>query len=399
MRPQDQLAWVLKALRRSGSRTLLSALGIAIGIAAVTTLTGIGEGMRGYLLESFSQFGSRVIAITPGVSDNPASPNGLLASSRPLTLNDGDLLRRLPHVQAAIPVLSGTGQVKAGVLSRNTSILGTNHEAAAGWRFTLARGHFLPNEPPRQARALAVLGHTLAQELFADRPALGAQVRIGDRRFRVVGVMAPKGQFLGFDLDDMIFIPAGQAQALFNREDLMEIDLIYDALIPTQTLLQQVEQRLIQHHGRRDFTLYSQEDMLGSLDKILRILSLAIGSLGTVSLLIGAVGIFTIMTIAQAERLTEIGLLRALGAPPALILSLFLAEAVVLALLGGLLGLLLWGLLALILHGLWPGLPLDWQARYLMLALGFSALVGLTAGLLPALRAMGLDPVAALRDE
>ncbi|WP_409420016.1 ABC transporter permease [Pseudaeromonas sp. ZJS20] len=399
MRPRDLLSWVLKALARSGSRTLLSALGIAIGIAAVVTLTGIGEGLRGYLLESFSQFGSRVIAITPGVSDNPASPNGLLASSRPLTLEDGDLLRHQPHVQAVIPVLSGTGQVKAAGLSRDTSILGTNHEAADGWRFTLARGHFLPKESQRQARPLAVLGHTLAQELFADRPALGAQVRIGERRFRVVGVMAPKGQFLGFDLDDMIFIPAGLAQALFNREGLMEIDIIYDAQIPTQARLAQIDQRLSQRHGRRDFTLYSQEDMLGSLDKILRILSLAIGSLGTVSLLIGAVGIFTIMTIAQQERLTEIGLLRALGAPPALILALFLAEAMLLALLGGMLGLLLWGMLALILHVLWPGLPLDWQARYLLLALGFSALVGLTAGLLPAGRAMALDPVAALRDE
>jgi len=399
MRPQDGLAWVLKALSRSGSRTLLSALGIAIGIAAVVTLTGIGEGLRGYLLESFSQFGSRVIAITPGVSDNPASPNGLLASSRPLRLEDGDLLRRLPHVQAVIPVLSGTGQVKAGRLSRDTSILGTNHEAAAGWRFTLAQGHFLPDEPAQQARPLAVLGHTLAQELFAGQPALGAQVRIGPWRFRVVGVMAPKGQFLGFDLDDMIFIPAGLAQSLFNREGLMELDVIYDAQIPTQVLLGQIDQRLTQRHGRRDFTLYSQEDMLGSLDKILGILTLAIGSLGTVSLLIGAVGIFTIMTIAQQERLTEIGLLRALGASPGLILSLFLAEASLLALLGGLLGVLLWGLLALILHGLWPGLPLDWQLHYLLAALGFSALVGLFAGLLPAVRAMGLDPVAVLRDE
>ncbi|MCD8548521.1 MAG: ABC transporter permease [Aeromonadaceae bacterium] len=211
--------------------------------------------------------------------------------------------------------------------------------------------------------------------------------------------MAPKGQFLGFDLDDMIFIPAGLAQSLFNREGLMELDVIYDAQIPTQTLLKQIDQRLTQRHGRRDFTLYSQEDMLGSLDKILGILSLAIGSLGAVSLLIGAVGIFTIMTIAQQERLTEIGLLRALGASPGLILSLFLAEASLLALLGGLLGVLLWGLLALILHGLWPGLPLDWQLHYLLAALGFSALVGLFAGLLPAVRAMGLDPVAVLRDE
>ena len=140
---------------------------------------------------------------------------------------DSNSLRRLPFVTSVIPVLSGVGEVKAGRLTRNTNILGTGHQAAAGWRFSLAQGRFLPDEGTEWPRPLAVLGALVARELFPDRPPLGAFIRVGDRRFQVIGVMAAKGQFLGFDLDDMVYIPTIHAEALFNREGLMEVDVIY----------------------------------------------------------------------------------------------------------------------------------------------------------------------------
>ena len=139
-------------------------------------------------------------------------------------------------------------------------------------------------------RAYAVLGATVARELFPSGNAPGAVIRVGDRRFRVMGVMLPKGQFLGFDLDDMVYIPAAHAQALFNQEGLQEIDLIYQANYSEAQISASIKQLLIARHGAEDFTLFSQQDMLTSLDKILTIVKAAIGGLGIVSLLIGAVG-------------------------------------------------------------------------------------------------------------
>ncbi|MBP8173094.1 MAG: ABC transporter permease [Aeromonadaceae bacterium] len=399
MRGADLLHWLLRALLAGRSRTLLSAIGIAIGIASVTTLTGIGEGLRLYLLESFSQFGSRLIAISPGKNETSGGPQGILANSRPLRLEDADLLRRLPGIEAAIPVLQGQGAVRIHGLTRNTAILGTNHQAAAGWRFALAAGRFLPEDNGAMPRPYAVLGAKVASELFANGQATGSLIRIGDRRFRITGVMASKGQFLGFDLDDMVYIPAPHAQALFNQEGLQEIDLVYAAGLDERAISRTLRQRLTQLHGQEDFTLFSQQDMLASLDKILTIIKAAIGGLGLVSLLIGAVGIFTIMSIAQQERIPEIGLLQALGCPRQTLLLLFLAEAMALALCGGLLGLTLLLLLKLALGLLLPGLPLTLHPLYLLLALLCAAIVGLLAGITPALRAMAQDPIAALRGE
>ena len=399
MRTGDLLLWLLRALMAGRTRSLLSALGIAIGIASVTTLTGIGEGLRLYLLDSFSQFGSRLIAVSPGKTETAGGPQGILASSRPLLLTDADLLRRLPGIEAAIPVVQGQGEVRAGRLTRNTAILGTNHQAALGWRFTLAQGRFLPADDSAMPRAYAVLGAKVANELFSQGEALGTLIRVGDRRFRVMGVMEPKGQFLGFDLDDMVYIPAAHAQALFNQEGLQEIDLVYAEHYNEPQISRAIKHQLVARHGSEDFTLYSQQDMLASLDKILNIVKDAIGGLGIISLLIGAVGIFSIMSIAQQERIPEIGLLQALGCQHQQILLLFLGEAIALALLGGLQGL---GLLLLIRTGvtlLLPSLPLTLHPLYLLLALLSSALVGLLAGISPALRAMKQDPIVALRGE
>jgi putative ABC transport system permease protein len=398
MRLADGSIWVVRALRSARLRSLLTALGIAIGICAVTILTSIGEGIRQYLLESFSQFGTRIVAVTPGRTTTQGVA-GLLSTVRPLSLADARALMSLPHVDAVVPVVQGTARIEAGRYARDTDVYGVGPDMARAWRFELAQGRFLPGPELENSRHFAVLGSKLRAELFQGRSALGEYVRIGERRFVVIGTMRSKGQLLGFDLDDAVYIPADIGLALFNRAGLMETDVVFRASTTSERMSEAVRERLIALHGDEDFTLFTQEDMLASLDRILAMLKFAIGAIGGVALVVGGVGVLSIMTTALRERIEEIGLLRALGCTRRQVLALFLGEAVVLALAGGVLGLLAVLLLVLLLHLLLPGLPIALAPSYALASLALSSTIGLVAGIVPALNAAALDPVEALRAE
>jgi putative ABC transport system permease protein len=394
----DWLTWIIKALLGNRKRSVLTLSGIAIGIASVALLTSIGEGLRLYLLDSFSQFGTRIVAVTPGKVTTQGIP-GMLKSIKPLTIDDAERLRDIPFVELVVPLVGGTGRIEAGELARDSDIFGVGHEAAKAWKMEVALGRFLPPDNPQAPRAYAVLGQKMKQELFGLRNPLGELVRVGEMRFRVVGVMEPKGQFLGFDLDDVIYIPTHLALQLFNQESLMEVDVVFSEQSTSTEISRRISERLEALHGSEDFTLFTQEDMLSSLDKILGLLTLAVAGLGGVSLLIGGVGVLTIMTISLRERTSEIGLLCALGCTRDRILLLFLGEAICLATVGGLAGLTLVVALVLFLQGVIPGLPLALNSGYLMAALLLSSLIGLVAGIAPAVNASRRNPIEALRDE
>lgn len=394
----DWLSWIIKALLGNRKRSVLTLSGIAIGIASVALLTSIGEGLRLYLLDSFSQFGTRIVAVTPGKVTTQGIP-GMLKSIKPLTIDDAERLRDIPFVELVVPLVGGTGRIEAGELARDSDIFGVGHEAAKAWKMEVALGRFLPSDNPQAPRAYAVLGQKMKQELFGLRNPLGELVRVGEMRFRVVGVMEPKGQFLGFDLDDVIYIPTHLALQLFNQESLMEVDVVFSEQSTSTEISRRISERLEALHGSEDFTLFTQEDMLSSLDKILGLLTLAVAGLGGVSLLIGGVGVLTIMTISLRERTSEIGLLCALGCTRDRILLLFLGEAICLATVGGLAGLTLVVALVLFLQGVIPGLPLALNSGYLMAALLLSSLIGLVAGIAPAVNASRRNPIEALRDE
>ena len=399
MRPTDLIALALAALSAHRLRSALTLLGIAVGIAAVILLTSIGEGIHRYVLAEFSQFGSNVIAIQPGKTRTGGVVSGLPTSARPLLPEDAQAIARLTDVVAVTPSVWGNAEVSGNGRLRRTTFYGVGPDMLRVFNGRLASGRFLPAEEVGSERALVVLGAKLERELFGSAGALGARLGIGNMQFRVIGVLAPKGQFLGIDLDDTAFIPASRALELFNRVGVNEIDVVFREGASASRVEAHLRDFMRARHGREDFTLVSQQEMLSTLSDILDVLTLAVGALGGISLLVGGVGIFTIMTIAVTERTSEIGLLVALGARRRSVLMLFLAEAVVLAGLGGVLGLGAGFGIAQLAHALLPALPVHTPVGFALLALAASAAIGLLAGLMPARRAARLDPVVALRAE
>ncbi|MBS1141248.1 MAG: hypothetical protein H6R13_2701 [Proteobacteria bacterium] len=395
----DALQLAIRAITAQRLRSFLTLLGIAVGIAAVILLTSIGEGIHRFVLGEFTQFGTNVITVVPGKTKTGGSPSGLPSSARPLSLDDAKSLERLPHIVAVTPNVRGNAEVEGNGRTRRTLIYGVNSKLPQIFRSTVQSGQFLPADDEGSARAFVVLGSKLKTELFGSENPLGQRLRVGGLHFRIIGVLAPKGQFLGIDLDDTAFVPTARAQELFNREGVDEINIAAEEGIPSALVASRVKIHLIDRHGREDFTIVTQEEMLKTLSNILNVLTMAVGALGGISLLVGGVGIVTIMTIAVTERTGEIGLLVALGAPRRTILALFLGEAVALSALGGLFGLILGIGLAQLIHFVLPALPVHTPLSFVLLAEGIAITIGLVAGVLPARNAARLDPVEALRTE
>ncbi|HEB81672.1 MAG TPA: FtsX-like permease family protein [Gammaproteobacteria bacterium] len=380
-------------------RSFLTGLGIAVGIAAVVLLTSIGEGVHQFVLSEFTQFGTTLVAINPGKATTSGTSMGVFGTVRPLTIEDSEALKRLPYARAVVPVVQGNAEVEAGNRRRRTTIYGVGSQMPEAFSLRVRSGRFLPEDDPIAPRAFAVLGSKLRQELFAEQNPLGKRITIGGSRYRIIGVMESKGTVLGFDLDDTVFIPAARAQSLFNKDTLLEIDLLYDKDAPVDKVVEGIKSILLARHGRDDVTITTQEQMLDVLGSVLDVLTFAVAAIGGISLLVGAIGIVTIMTITVNERTNEIGVLRALGAKRSQVLGLFLGEAIVLAAIGGLSGLVLGIGIAQLLHIALPALPVHTPVLYVVLAEVVAVVIGLAAGVLPARRAALLDPVEALRSE
>jgi putative ABC transport system permease protein len=381
-------------------RSVLSMLGIAIGIAAVILLTSIGEGTRRYIVAQFSQFGTNLIAIHPGKAKTSGMPGVFGGTTQHLTIDDAEALGRIAGVEKVVPTAFGTARVEAGERGRNVAINGVTPDIQTAWRFRTRLGAFWPAGDPRRGTQVTVLGPKLARELFGDANPLGEFVRIGGTRFRVVGVMEPKGQMLGFDLDDTAYVPVATAMRMFNLTDLGEIDLTYTPAEATHRIEVEVKRVLAaRHSAEEDFTVTTQEAMLSVFGRVMNMITTAVGAIAGISLLVGAIGILTMMWITVRERTAEIGLVRAIGASGLQVAGLFLAEAAAIAVLGGLAGVAIGLGLGALLRWFVPGLPVETPPGLVALALGVSLGVGLLSGVLPARRAASLDPIEALRAE
>ncbi|MBP9712708.1 MAG: ABC transporter permease [Sterolibacterium sp.] len=400
MRLSDSILLALRAITAQRLRSFLTLLGIAVGIAAVILLTSIGEGIHRFVLSEFSQFGTNTVFISPGKTKTGGQhTSGIPSSVRPLTIEDARALEHQPNILAVTPWLWGNSEVSGNGRVRRTTLYGVGADMPKVVTIAVRVGQFLPADDAGNARSLAVLGSKLKKELFSDANPLGARIRVGNMQFTVIGVLEPRGQVLGVDVDDTLFIPAERAMELYNRDGVAEIRVAYADKVAVESVSSTVKSVLTARHGREDFTLITQADMLKSLSKILNILTMAVGALGSISLLVGGVGIVTIMTIAVSERTSEIGLLVALGAPRRTVLGIFLGEAVVLSAIGGLFGLIIGIGLAQIVHVAIPALPVHTPFEFVALAEGIAVVIGLLAGVLPARRAAAMDAVDALRSE
>ena len=380
-------------------RSFLTSLGIAIGVICVIFLTGLGQGLQSYIVSQFTQFGSNIISIVPGKTETMGMPLGIFGTVKPLTFEDAKALERLPVIEFAVPVSAGNGEIEYGEKMRRSMVVGTGADYDVIVDATDMLGEYLPHDNPKSPRSLAVLGPEMRDELFGDVNPLGEIVRVNSERFRVIGVLPPKGDFLGFNLDDAIYIPMAKFQSMFNLNNFQELDVVHYERYETEEAVASIKRLIIDRHGSEDVTITTQANMLETLNDIMQWLKFTVAAFGGISLLVGGVGIFTIMTVAVNERTSEIGVLRAVGASQKKIRDVFLLESIFLAILGAVLGLSI-GFAAIYAALLfYPDMPIAIAWDYIVYAVLISLSIGLLAGFLPARAAAQLDPVEALRTD
>ena len=399
MKFTDTINYASSSLVSARARSLLMIVAMSIGVAAVVVLTALGEGARLYVINQFSSLGTNLVIVFPGRSETAGISPGMLIGQTPrdLVLDDAKAVLRSSAVRRMAPLAVGAAQASNGALNREVTVLGSTAELLPIRHMTMGQGQFLPDMEADAAAPVVVLGSKIKQELFGVENAVGAWLRLGDRRFRVIGILSSQGESMGLNTDDLVIIPVASAHMLFNTQNLLRILVEARSREEIERARDETEKILFkQHGGERDVTVVTQDSVVATFDRILRTLTFAVGGIAAISLSVAGVLIMNVMLIAVAQRTQEIGLLKAIGAPPAQIRRLFFTEAVVLSLVGSLIGLLLGQLGSMLIASIYPTLPVapPWWA---VLAAFFTALgSGVVFSVWPARRAAQLDPVLAL---
>jgi len=395
---RDLLAYAAGSVIGYRARTLLTLLAMGIGVASVVSLTALGEGARRFVTGEFQSLGTYLLIVLPGRSETSGGPPPLLGETpRDLTLDDALAIKRSRAVRRIAPIAVGSAGVSFGAREREVIIIGSTAEFLEIRRLKMASGRFLPGGDPRRASPVSVLGAKLKRELFGAEPAIGRWVRIGDRRFRVVGTMASEGRSIGLDLEDIVVIPVAAAQALFDSYSLFRVlvEARSDQAIPRarEDIRRIIRQR---HEGEDDVTVISQDAVVATFDKIFTALTLTVAGIASISLAVAGILIMNVMLVAVSQRTPEVGLLKALGAPSAVILRVFLAEATILSSVGAATGVAVGYAAIRFTAYLYPRLSLSAPLWAVAAAVLVAVMTGLLFGVLPARRAAKLDPVAAL---
>ena len=399
MRVSDVFASAAGSAAGNPLRTFLLMLAMAIGVAAVVVFTALGDGPRRYVVREFTSLGSNLVIVLPGRTAtggvNPAS--AITTTPRDLTIEDAIAVTRAPSVLRAAPISVGTSEISVGGRLRDTMVVGSTAQFLEVRRFKLAQGRFLPAEDWGRGSPVMVIGAKLRVDLFGNEAALGRFVRIGDRRFRVIGVLAASGSGLGMNTDEMAIVPVALAQAMFNTNTLFRILVEARGRAAIDAAKRQTTEILKQRHGgEEDVTVITQDAVLATFDRLLGTLTLGVAGIAAISLAVAGILVMNVMLVSVTQRRSEIGLMKALGGSSATIRLLFLVEAALLSFAGALGGFALGHGGAWVIRYLYPTLPAYPPGWAVLAALGTALATGVLFGVMPAQRAAALDLVLAL---
>lgn len=398
MQIRDILTFSIHAATANRGRVLLMLLAMAIGVGSVVVFISLGDSARRYVIDQFSSLGTNLLIVLPGRSETTGGPPPLLGETpRDLTLDDAMALTRARSVRRIAPIIAGSAPISFRGLEREMLVIGSTAELFAIRHLDLSQGSFLPPGDPTRAEAVCIIGLKGRKELFGNEPAIGRWLRIGDRRFRVIGILASPGVSLGEDLGEVVIIPVAAAQSLFNASSLFRI--LVEATSPEgiertrQVILETIRTR---HEGEDDITVITQDAVLSTFDRIFRALTLSVTGIAAISLIVAGIMIMNVMLVAVSNRRAEIGLLKALGASRAQILFLFLTESTLLSCLGAAAGLLLALIGMHIAAFLYPEFPLRIAPWSPAIAASVALFTGILFGVLPARLAAALEAALAL---
>lgn len=399
MRLADVAQFASGSLRGNPARTLLMILAMSIGVASVVVLTALGEGARMYVVNQFSSLGTNLVIVLPGRTETAGIGPGMLLGQIPreITLDDAQAIQHSRDVKRIAPLTVGTATLSRGALNREVVVLGSTSDLLEVRHMSLGIGKFLPPGDIHESASVCVLGNQMKRELFGNEQAVGQWVRLGDRRFRVIGVLAEQGESMGMRTDELVIIPVASAHQLFNTSGLFRIMIEAKSRDVIDEVKHDAEQIMFQrHNGEKDVTVITQDAVLATFDRILTALTMAIGGIAAISLAVAGVLIMNVMLIAVSQRVKEIGLLKALGAPGTQIRALFFAEAALLSIVGSVVGLALGYAGSMLIGKIYPSLPVSPPWWAVLAACGIAMGTGILFSVWPARRAAQLDPVAAL---
>ena len=395
MRTRDLLRYSLGALRGHRLRTLLSLLGVGIGVASVILLTSLGEGARLYVTGEFASLGSNLVILVPGRTETFGAAPFMNTAPNDLTVDDAlAIVREVRGIRRAAPLAMGGAPIEVREKRRDVLVVGTTHEMLGVRKLEIGVGRFLP-EGVRDA-PVCVIGSKIQRELFGGENPLGQTVRLGDTRLQVIGVLKPRGMSIGMDLDEVVEIPVDTALRMFNRTSLFRVLIEVGSSAEIPSVKERVIALMEERHGEKDVTVLTQDAVLSTFSNIFNLLTAALAGIAAISLTVAGIGIMNVMLVSVSERTREIGLLKALGVTARQVLAVFLVEAAAISTAGGLGGLAVGLGAGHALQRIYPEFPVQPPSWAVAAALVVSISVGVLFGMLPARRAARLDPVAAL---
>ena len=401
----ESLRMAITALLANKMRSILTMLGIIIGVGSVIVMIAIGLGVQQTVTSSIASLGSNMIIVTPG-STNQGGVRSAAGSSQTLKLDDAEAIKKkIKNIDYVSPTVNSSYQVVYGNQNWNSSVYGVTPEFLNIRDLTVSTGSFISNQDLESRNRVAVIGTTVATNLFGETNPVGKNIRVNNQPYKVIGVLESKGQSsMGSDQDDMVIVPLTTAQErLMGITYIRTINIQASSADQIEPVQAQVEVLLRQRHHivgdkEDDFTVRNLTSLMEVMKTNTTTLTLFLGSIAAISLIVGGIGIMNIMMVSVTERTREIGIRKALGATFQNIMMQFLIESVVIGVVGGLLGIFLGISLALVL-GKFTQFYTVITASPIIISFAVSVGTGLFFGIYPARKAARLDPIEALRYE